>query len=65
MFDLRKRGKVNRIGLAGVNGTKFPGIRAHMKKAISEAYVGLDISVDTYPADNDVNQTPYAGHRPC
>jgi D-galacturonate reductase len=27
MFDLRSKGKVNRIGLCGVNGIKFPHIR--------------------------------------
>lgn len=27
MFDLRRRGKVGRLGMVGVNGTKFPAIR--------------------------------------
>lgn len=25
MFDMRSRGMVNRLGLCGVNGKKFPG----------------------------------------
>jgi hypothetical protein len=27
MFDLRRRGKVGKLGMVGVNGTKFPAIR--------------------------------------
>ncbi len=27
LFDLRRRGKVGRLGMVGVNGTKFPAIR--------------------------------------
>lgn len=27
LFDLRRRGKVARLGMAGVNGKKFPAIR--------------------------------------
>jgi len=44
MFDLRKRGRVNRVGLCGVNGKKLPDVRAHMKKAIADTYTGFDIS---------------------
>jgi len=32
LFDLRRRGFIGRIALAGTDGTKFPGIRAHFKK---------------------------------
>jgi D-galacturonate reductase len=32
MFDLRRRGKVGRLGLVGVNGSKFPGIRQHLHR---------------------------------
>eukprot|EP00559_Dactyliosolen_fragilissimus_P008009 CAMPEP_0184869662 /NCGR_PEP_ID=MMETSP0580-20130426/34893_1 /TAXON_ID=1118495 /ORGANISM="Dactyliosolen fragilissimus" /LENGTH=80 /DNA_ID=CAMNT_0027371293 /DNA_START=154 /DNA_END=393 /DNA_ORIENTATION=+ len=34
MFDLRRRNKVDRIAMCGVNGKKFPGIREHMQKNI-------------------------------
>jgi D-galacturonate reductase len=27
LFDLRRRGKVEKLGMVGVNGTKFPAIR--------------------------------------
>lgn len=29
MFDLRRRGKVGKLGMAGVNGKKFPAIREY------------------------------------
>ncbi|KAI5862915.1 NAD(P)-binding protein [Durotheca rogersii] len=53
LFDLRRRGKVARLGMVGVNGTKFPAIRQHLDTNISKAYNGLDCSFDSYPA-NDV-----------
>jgi len=37
MFDLRRRGKVaSRLAMCGVNGAKFPGIRAHMQRNIGK-----------------------------
>lgn len=30
MFDLRRRGKVGKLGMVGVNGTKFPAIRENI-----------------------------------
>jgi D-galacturonate reductase len=59
MFDLRRRNKVSRIGMCGVNGTKFPGIRQHMTKCISNVYRDMDISCDTYPLDTEVVPTAY------
>eukprot|EP01038_Epipyxis_sp_PR26KG_P007648 gene7648-10409_t len=59
MFDLRRRNKINRIGLCGVNGTKFPSIRNHMTKMIGKAYNGLDVTVETFPNDNEIVPTAY------
>ena len=59
MFDLRRRGKVNRVGLCGTNGTKMPGIRAHMQRQIADVYRDTDISCDTYPADGTVDRKAY------
>jgi len=59
MFDLRRRGKVGRLGLCGTNGKKFPGIRAHMDRAIRQTYSGLDMTMDTFPADNVADPTAY------
>jgi len=58
-FDMRRRGKVNRIAMCGVNGKKFPGIRKHMEKQIQNKYKDMDISCDTYPSDNEVNPESY------
>ncbi len=30
LFDLRRRGKVGKLGMVGVNGTKYPAIRKSM-----------------------------------
>jgi D-galacturonate reductase len=32
LFDLRRRGKVGRILMAGTSGSKFPGIRQHFEQ---------------------------------
>jgi D-galacturonate reductase len=53
MFDLRRRGKVGKLGMVGTNGTKFPAIREHLYKNIQQVYNNLDTSFDSYPA-NDV-----------
>eukprot|EP01031_Cornospumella_fuschlensis_P039512 gene39512-48107_t len=53
MFDLRARGLIDRIGLCGVNGKKFPSIRTHLQRAIGDVYAGLDLTLDTFPADNE------------
>ncbi|KAI1138884.1 D-galacturonic acid reductase [Hypoxylon sp. FL0543] len=52
LFDLRRRGKVGRLGMVGVNGNKFPAIRQHLDANISKVYNGLDCSFDSYPANN-------------
>lgn len=53
MFDLRRRGKVGKLGMVGTNGTKFPAIREHLRKNIQQVYNNLDTSFDSFPA-NDV-----------
>ncbi|KAF4120848.1 D-galacturonate reductase [Geosmithia morbida] len=53
LFDLRRRGKVGNLSMVGVNGTKFPAIRQHLDKNITQAYNGLDTSFDSFP-ENDV-----------
>lgn len=52
MSDLRRRGKVNRLGLCGTNGSKFPGIRAHMQRAIGDQYRDLDLTMESWPAED-------------
>ena len=54
LFDLRAQGKVGRLAMAGVNGTKFPGIREHLGRVIGERYGGLDVSFDSFPEDGRV-----------
>jgi len=59
MFDLRRRDKVQRIGMCGVNGTKFPGIRAHMQQRIGDVYQNMDLTCETWPSDDAVNPSSY------
>jgi D-galacturonate reductase len=59
MFDLRRRGKVDRVGMCGVNGKKFPGIRNHMQKNIGDVYKDMDLTCDTYPSDDSVDPKAY------
>jgi D-galacturonate reductase len=60
MLDLKKRGKINRIAMVGVNGTKFPAIRRHMQRCIGEVYKGLDPTViETFPADDQIDPLAY------
>ena len=61
LFDLKKRGLVGSLHLAGTNGRKLPDIRAHMERAIGSAYAasGYDLSLTTYPGDNEVDPVAY------
>ncbi|MEQ1830082.1 MAG: Gfo/Idh/MocA family oxidoreductase [Pirellula sp.] len=52
LFDLRRRGLVDRLWMSGTNGTKFPLIRDHLNRAIASAYRDMDIDFESYPADN-------------
>jgi len=52
MVDLKRRQKVSKLALCGTNGAKFPGIRKHMQRAIADIYQGLDLSMETFPADD-------------
>jgi D-galacturonate reductase len=49
LFDMRRRGKVGRLMMAGTNGSKFPGIRRHLHNSIARAYKDLDISFESFP----------------
>ena len=59
LFDMRRRGKVGQLMMAGTNGTKFPGIRRHLHEAIARVYKDLDISFQSFPVD-DVHSDPLA-----
>ncbi len=59
LFDMRRRGKVGRLLMAGTNGTKFPGIRRHLHDAIARAYKDIDISFESFPTDS-VRSDPHA-----
>jgi D-galacturonate reductase len=59
LFDLRRRGQVERLLMAGTNGSKFPEIRRHLVKSIGEVYRDMDVQFDSYPAD-DVAAAPTA-----
>lgn len=59
MFDLRRQGKVGRVGMCGTSGGKFPGIRAHMKRCIADVYEGLSTDCETWPADDVTDPEAY------
>ncbi len=59
LFDLRSRGKVNQISLCGQDGKRFPGIRSHFIEKILSRYKGIDVSVNSFPDDNDYNPQAY------
>ncbi len=52
LFDLRRRGKIGPLKMAGTRGTKFPGIRQHVKHLIGDRYANLDVSFESFPPDD-------------
>ncbi|RDA94205.1 hypothetical protein CP533_0629 [Ophiocordyceps camponoti-saundersi (nom. inval.)] len=59
MFDLRRRGKVGRLGMVGVDGSKFPAIRSHLDRNISRVYNNLDTSFESFPQDTERDADAY------
>jgi D-galacturonate reductase len=61
MFDLRRRGMVGELRLAGTNGRKFPEIIAHMDRAIGEQYHAskYDMALTTFPNNDEVDPSAY------
>ena len=59
LFDLRRRGKVGKLSMVGTSGNKFPAIRQHLQKNITEAYNGLDTSFDSYPGNEERDPEAY------
>lgn len=59
MFDLRRRGVVDSLHMAGTRGTRFPGIRAHLKNCIGDVYRDTATDFQSYPAD-DIDGDPEA-----
>ena len=59
MFDLRRRGKVGKLGLVGTNGKKMPQIRQHMENNIGKVYKDMDLTCSTFPPDGTVDRGAY------
>ncbi|KAL5375124.1 hypothetical protein DPSP01_011438 [Paraphaeosphaeria sporulosa] len=59
LFDLRRRGKVGNLSMVGVSGDKFPAIRQHLDKNISQAYNGLDVSFQEFPKEGKRDPDAY------
>ncbi|TKA31066.1 hypothetical protein B0A50_02034 [Salinomyces thailandicus] len=59
LFDLRRRGKVGKLSMVGTSGNKFPAIREHLDKNITQAYNGLDTSFTSYPANDERDPEAY------
>lgn len=51
LFDLRRRGKVGQLSMVGTSGTKFPSIREHLHKNITQVYNNLSTAFTSFPSD--------------
>ena len=58
-FDMRRRGLVGSLMMAGTCGEKFPGIRKHLSTTIGDVYAGLSLDFESFPADS-VERDPAA-----
>ncbi|KAK5696028.1 hypothetical protein LTR97_008448 [Elasticomyces elasticus] len=59
LFDLRRRGKVDKLSMVGTSGNKFPAIREHLNKNITEAYNNLDTSFESFPGNEERDPEAY------
>ncbi|KAF8328129.1 NAD(P)-binding protein [Cantharellus anzutake] len=59
LFDLRRRGKVGRLSMVGVNGSKFPAIREHLNENIGKVYKDMNLEFDNYPEVGKTDSQAY------
>lgn len=59
LFDLRQRGKVGSLLMAGTDGSKFPFVRDHLKNRISDVYHHMDVGFTAFP-ENTSEPNPNA-----
>lgn len=59
LFDLKRRGKIESIGMVGVNGTKIPDIKNHLDNSIGKCYKDMDTTIDAWPKDNIIDPFAY------
>ncbi|KAF4624640.1 hypothetical protein G7Y89_g13530 [Cudoniella acicularis] len=59
MFDLRRRGKVGKLSMVGTSGQKYPAIREHLQKNITNVYNNLDTSFESYPPNDTRDPNAY------
>ncbi|EIM92666.1 D-galacturonic acid reductase [Stereum hirsutum FP-91666 SS1] len=59
LFDLRRLGKVDKLGMVGVNGNKFPAIRQHLNENIGQVYKDMDTTFDAFPEETKVDPEAY------
>ena len=57
MFDLRRRGLIDSLLIAGTSGTKLPAIRKHLQSKIGDAYRELPIDFEGFPDDSTERDT--------
>jgi len=53
LFDLRQRGKVDSLFMAGTDGSKFPFVKDHLTAHISDVYNQMDVSFTAFPDKAD------------
>nr|KAJ3420722.1 hypothetical protein HK105_005332 [Polyrhizophydium stewartii] len=59
LFDMRRRGKVDKLAMVGTTGRKNAAVREHLRTNIAGVYKDMDVSVDMLPADS-VDRAPDA-----
>jgi len=59
LFDLRRRAKVDQLGMVGVNGGKFSAIRQHLAENIGAVYKDMDLSFDEFPKQGKTDPEAY------
>lgn len=57
VFHQRALGNVDRVLMAGTNGTKFPGIREHLDQILGKRYRNLSTEFESFPEDDCARDT--------
>ncbi len=52
-------GKVRKAKMVGTSGTKFPGIRDHLKRNLEQVYTDMKVEFESFPNDEEVDSNAY------
>ncbi|OAJ43769.1 hypothetical protein BDEG_27091 [Batrachochytrium dendrobatidis JEL423] len=52
LYDMRRKGKVDWLGMVGTTGRKNAGLKSHLQQQIAHVYKDMDVTTEFFPSDS-------------